>query len=105
MPGVRKNGQAAMIRKAIIVVLTLGAITTAIGSIICPPNRCWAWEINERRSVWVIPSIHLLTLMYLRVDDPAKPAIRRSFAGFQFVRDHMYSRPSDVYSKTAYAVC
>lgn len=93
-----------MIRKVIIVVLTLFALALAVSTIRGGRDEWTAWEFGEKRSLWMHQSLRETALMYWTVSDPSIPDIRWSRLGFGFVRGRMYTPPDNTYSCTSYAV-
>ena len=89
-----------MIRKTIIVLLTLAAVGTAYGSIVGDPRYIYKWDDSDQLGVGCMFSIRALTLSYFKVGDPSKPVIRRYWGGFGVVRIHFYTQPQKVYAST-----
>ena len=101
IPGTRNTN---MIRKAIILLLTLLALALCVGTIKGGLDECTACEFGENRSLWICQSLRGTLLMYWTVGDPSKPDIGWGWLGFGFRRGPMYSQHDNKYSHTVYGV-
>jgi hypothetical protein len=98
-----------MIRKAIIVLLTLLCVATLIDSLSVyvtdsTSGRIFhAVDLGGNRSLWCRARLNRFNLMYFAIGDPNQPDVSHTGSmGFGVKRGRMYSEPK-VYSRTMYA--
>ena len=96
-----------MIRKAVIVVLILGAIGVAIGNVLDSHRRgLYIHSLGASRETRLFVSFGhwQVTLGCFTVGDPNLPDLHQSWARFVLKRGRMYLQPSGAYHETMYAV-
>ena len=97
-----------MIRKIIIVMLTLAAALVVVGGILGSAfgqqSGYKVWIIDTERVIWTRVSIPELGVHYFTSYAPEEPECRCGWLGAGFVRAPRYRRSDGVYSRTVYRV-
>lgn len=93
-----------MIRKALIVALTAGALGTFVGSVYRGPARWFIPRLGSERKMWIQLSGPTFTIGYSAPGDSTMPEVRQQWHGFQLLRGRMYAQPANTYETTLHAL-
>ena len=93
-----------MIRKAIIVVLTLAALGLAILSMNSEQPILFGWPMGDQEEVWVVENMGPLRLMYFRDFEPSKPGFHGSWGSCSVTRKHDFNLVDGTQPHTVYVV-